>query len=168
MRANCIPLDPAIRVLSRSKKAAARGATSLAGCSLKGRSAPVDLDDDRVALTAAGADRGDAETAAAATQLMDEGADQTGAGGADRVAEGDRPAVDVDVLLADSEDPHRADRDRGEGLVDLPEVDVLGALADLLQGFQRRVAGRPRQVGEVVGDGAVGEDLGKRSLAFLF
>src|SRR6187402_2790441 len=94
MRANCIPLDPAIRVLSRSKKAAARGTTSLAGCSLKG-SAPVDLDHDRVALAAAGADRGDAEAAAAAAQLVHEGADDAGAGSTDRMAEGDRAAVDV-------------------------------------------------------------------------
>src|SRR5690242_18298802 len=103
MRANCIPLDPAIRVLSKSKKAAARGAVSLAGCSLKAGSAPVDLDHDRVALTAAAADRGDAETAAAAAQLVDEGADDAGAGGADRVTEGDRAAVDVDLLLVDAE-----------------------------------------------------------------
>src|SRR3954454_10782735 len=132
MRANCIPLDPAIRVLSRSKKAAARGRPSLTGCSLKVLG-PVDLDHDRVALAAAGADRGDAEAAAAAAQLVDEGADDASAGGADRVPEGDRAAVDVDLLLVDAEHPHRVQRDRGEGLVDLPEVDLVGALADLLQ-----------------------------------
>src|SRR3954447_4853672 len=133
MRANCIPLDPAIRVLSRSKNAAARGAASLAGCSLTVRSAPVDLDDDRVALTAAGADRGDAEAATAAAQLVDEGADDAGAGGANRVPQGDRAAVDVDLLLLDAEHPHRVQRDRGERLVDLPEIDLVGTLADLLQ-----------------------------------
>src|SRR5436853_7249526 len=115
MRANCIPLDPAIRVLSRSKKAAARGALSLAGCSLK--SASVDLDDDRVALATARADRGDTESAAAAAQLVDEGADDAGAGSADRVPEGDRAAVDVDLLLVDAEHPHRVEGDRGERLV---------------------------------------------------
>ena len=48
------------------------------------------------------------------------------AGGADRVAERDRAAVDVDLLLVDAEHPDRVEGDRGEGLVDLPEVDVLG------------------------------------------
>src|ERR1700679_2016818 len=111
-RANCIPEDPAIRVLSRSKKAAPR---------LK--LAPRYFDHDRVALTAAGADRGDAEAAATAAELMNECADDAGSRGADRVAEGDRAAVDVDLLLVDAEHPHRVEGDRGEGLVDLPEVD---------------------------------------------
>src|SRR5680860_1575987 len=91
-----------------------------------------DLDDYGVALASAGADRGDAEPAAATTELVDERTDYARAGGADRVTEGDRAAVDVDVLLIDAEHPHRVERDRGEGLVDLPDVNVLGALADLL------------------------------------
>src|SRR5215203_6630384 len=132
MRANCIPLDPAIRVLSRSKKAAARGGTSLAGCSLKELGA-VDFDHDRVTLTAAGADRGDAETATAAAQLVHEGADDAGARCTDRMAEGDRAAVDVDLLLLDAEHSHRVEGDGGERLVDLPKVDLVWALADLLQ-----------------------------------
>ena len=58
-----------------------------------------------------GADRGTAETAAAALELADEGTDDPGAGGADRVTEGDRPTVDVDLLLVDLEHLHgrRAD-----------------------------------------------------------
>src|SRR3954453_503205 len=56
-RANWNAEDPAISVRSRSKKAAARPATALGA---------VDLDDDGVALAAAGADRGDARAAAAA------------------------------------------------------------------------------------------------------
>src|SRR4051794_10814046 len=107
-RAKGMPDDPAIRVLSRSKKAAAR----LAG----------NLDHDRVALAAAAADRGDAEAASPAAELVDERADDAGAGGADRVPEGDRAAVDVDVLLAHAQHPHRVEGDGGEGLVDLPEV----------------------------------------------
>src|SRR3954447_3540471 len=55
-RANWNAEDPAIRVRSRSKKAAARRATALRA---------VHLDDDGVALTATGADRGDALAAAA-------------------------------------------------------------------------------------------------------
>ena len=86
-------------------------------------------------------------------------------GGADRVAERDRAAVDVDLVLVDAEHPHRVERDRGEGLVDLPEVDVVGRLADLLQRELRRLGRRPRQVGEVVGDGPVGEHRGERLVA---
>ena len=56
------------------------------------------------------------------------------------MAERDRAAVDVDLVLVDAEHPHRVERDRGEGLVDLPEVDVLGRLADLLQRLLGRVA----------------------------
>src|SRR5680860_1120464 len=126
-----------------------------------------DLDDYGVALASAGADRGDAEPAAATTELVDERTDYARAGGADRVTEGDRAAVDVDVLLIDAEHPHRVERDRGEGLVDLPDVDVLGSLADLLQGLPGGVGGGLGEVGEVVGDGPVGEHAGEHGLAFL-
>src|SRR5262245_9962273 len=146
-----------MRVLSRSKKAAARLTGVLA----------VDLDDDRVALTATRADRRDADAATAATELVDERADDAGARSADRVAERDRPAVDVDVVLFDAEHAHRVEGDRGEGLVDLPEVDVLGALADLLQRLLGGVGRGFRQVGEVVGDRAVGEHASQRRAAFL-
>ena len=69
---------------------------------------------------------------------------------------------DVDPVLVDAEHPHRVEGDRVEGLVDLREVDVLGALADLLQRLLGGVGGRLCQVGELVGDGAVGEDAAKR------
>src|SRR5690349_16932628 len=49
-----------------------------------------DLDDHRIALAPTGADRRDAEAAAAAAQLVHEAAEDAGAGGADRVAERDR------------------------------------------------------------------------------
>src|SRR5215213_8917937 len=103
-RANGMPLDPAIRVLSRSKKAAARCKPSSglvlsrptwsrttsalpAPASLRPRQTLFsrversNFYDDRVALAAAAANRRDAEPAAATAQLMDEGADDPGAGG---------------------------------------------------------------------------------------
>ena len=43
------------------------------------------------------------------------------------MAEGDRAAVDVDLVLLDAEHPQRVERDGGERLVDLPEVDVARA-----------------------------------------
>src|SRR5436309_16131901 len=124
-----MPEDPAISVRSRSKKAATR----LTDRRLVVRSLrPVYFQDDCVALAAAAADRGAAEAAPAPTQLVDQGADDARAGGADRVSEGDRAPVHVDLVLFDAEHSHGVDRHRGERLVDLPEVDVLRRLADLL------------------------------------
>ena len=47
-----------------------------------------------------------------------------GAGRADRVADRDSAAVDVDPLVADAEVAHGLDDDRGEGLIDLDQVEV--------------------------------------------
>src|SRR5207244_4963993 len=121
-----MPLDPAISVRSRSKNAAARPAPSPAEAAL----AAIHLEHDRVALSSARADRGAAEAAAPAPKLVDQGAHDPSARGADRVPQGDRAAIDVDLVLVDSEHPHRVERNRREGLVDLPEVDVVGRLAD--------------------------------------
>src|ERR1700759_4671856 len=129
-----------MRVLSRSKNAA-----------LRGPSAAIDLDDHRVALASARADRGAAEAAAATAQLIDQGAEDARARGADGMAQRDRPAVDVDLVLVDAEHPDRVERDRGEGLVDLPQVDVLSAQAGLLQRLLRRLGRGAGKVGEVVG-----------------
>src|SRR6266540_2920326 len=89
-RAKTIPLDPAIRVLSRSKKAApdppppspspSPEMSAAAGGSALGA---VDFEDDGIALAAATADRGAAQAASAALELTDQGADDPGAGGAD-------------------------------------------------------------------------------------
>src|SRR6185436_19578463 len=87
------------------------------------------LDDQRVALVATAAQAGRAEAAAAALQLERQGQDQPGAGHAERVAEGDRPAVDVDDVAGDAELAHRLDADLGERLVDLDEVEVGHGLA---------------------------------------
>ena len=91
-RANCIPDDPAIRVLSRSKNAAPR---------LK--LIPRDFDHARVALAAAGADRGDAEAAAGAAQLVHQRGDDPSPGRTDRMAQGDGAAVRVHDRGVDSE-----------------------------------------------------------------
>src|SRR5581483_8876491 len=74
--------EPSISVRSRSKKAAA------------GASAAIDLDDHRVTLTAARADRGAAQAATAPAQLEHERAEDARARGADRMAERHRATVD--------------------------------------------------------------------------
>src|SRR4051794_4099211 len=97
-RPKCRPDEPAISVLSRSKKAAARPISrSYLGA--------VHFDDDRVALPTAGADRGAAEPAAAATQLVDQRTDDPGTRGPDRVTERDGAPVHVHVLLVDAQHP---------------------------------------------------------------
>src|SRR6185503_2259677 len=115
-------LDPSMRVLSRSKKAAPATWPRLAA---------VHFDDHRVALAAARADRRAAEPAAAAPQLVDERHQDAGAAGADRVAERDRAAVHVHLGLVELKHAHRVERDRGERLVDLEQVDLAGRQARL-------------------------------------
>ena len=65
--------------------------------------AELDLDQERVALAAAGADRRQPEPAATAAQLVHERREDARAGGADRVAERDRSAVDVHRLRIGAE-----------------------------------------------------------------
>src|SRR5207237_654864 len=128
-RAKKIPEDPAMRVLSRSKKAATRspagdalapsrppaprGSRSCTTRPSRGRSSGSGraarsamrtgglghLEDDGVALATARADRRTAQPAAAAPQLEHQAAENAGARGADRVAERDRAAVYVDPVL---------------------------------------------------------------------
>ena len=66
-----------------------------------------------------------------------DGQGQAGARHADRVAEGDGPAVDVDDVTADAEVVGRGQADGGEGLVDLEQVDVAHAEPGLGQGHRR-------------------------------
>src|SRR5690606_26093355 len=71
-------------------------------------------------------------------QLVDEGGQEAGTGGAERVAQGDSPAVDVGPLpqavgiAATVLHAPRADH-RGERLVDLEQVDVVDGEAGALQ-----------------------------------
>src|SRR6185369_13936559 len=82
------------------------------------------LDQDRDALAAADAGRGDAEALLAAPQLQHERQDQTRARRAERVPERDRAAVDVDLVTVQAELLLAAEVLGREGLVDLDEVDV--------------------------------------------
>ena len=95
-------------------------------------------------------------------ELVERRAEQHRAGRAERMAERDRAAVDVDPLGIDPEAADRLQRHRGEGLVDLPEVDV----ADLHAGLGERLArGRGRR-GEhdhrLAADGRHGADARPR------
>src|SRR5947207_11185255 len=122
-----------MRVLSRSKKAAARapsgpapavlamGSRDRAGASAGPRLSAIDLDDERIALAAARANRGAPEPAAAPAQLVDQRAEDASPRDADGVTERHSTSVDVDLLLVDAQHPDRVQRHRGKGLVDLPQ-----------------------------------------------
>ena len=60
----------------------------------------------------------------AALQLVEQRAQDDAAGGAQRVAHRDGAAVDVDAVRVDAQVARRLHRHHGEGLVDLPQVDV--------------------------------------------
>src|SRR5437763_2918089 len=147
--------EPCIRVRSRSKNAAVPASAMAA-------SAAIHLDDHRIALAAARADRGAPETAAPPAQLVHERPEDPCPRGADRVPERDGPAIDVDPVGIDAEHPDRVQGDRRERLVDLPQLDVLGLEPSLLERLPGGLAGRPSQVREVVGDLRLGDDRRER------
>ena len=83
------------------------------------------LEHRRQALADPDAHRRDPVAAAAAAELVQERGGEAGAGAAERVAEGDRAAVDVEALLVDSELADAGEHLRGEGLVQLDQVDLV-------------------------------------------
>ena len=103
------------------------------------------LEDDGEALADADADRGDRDSAAAAGEFVRGVADDAAARGAERVADRDRAAVDVDLLGVEL-GPQLQAREalRREGLVELDEVDVrpgaAGARERAVRGLDRRDA----------------------------
>src|SRR5437763_1831891 len=66
---------------------------------------------------------------------------QPGAGHADRMAQGERATVDVDDLLGHAQLLHRLEADRGEGLVDLDQIEVLDVEVVLAHGVLDGVRG---------------------------
>ena len=55
---------------------------------------------------------------ATALQFVEHGAEDHRAGGAERMAHGNRAAIDVDLVMADVEGLHVAEHDGGKGLVE--------------------------------------------------
>src|SRR3954454_8865108 len=83
------------------------------------------LQDDGEPLADADADRGDRHAAAPALELVRRVADDAAARAAERVADRDRAAVDVDLLGIEVAPQLQAGEAlRGEGLVELDDVDV--------------------------------------------
>ncbi len=102
------------------------------------------LDDRDVGLAAALAHGLQPVAATGALQFAEERRHQARPGGADRMAQGDRAAVDVDPLVGGPGLLHPGQHHGREGLVALEQVDVLDRQAAALQ----RVPGRPDRAGE--------------------
>src|SRR5207245_9352667 len=83
-------------------------------------------DDQGIALATTTTKGCRARMQASALQLMGEREHEAGAAGADRMADGDRAAIDVDTLLVELEHACCIQGDRGKSLVDLYKVDDAG------------------------------------------
>src|SRR6478735_12316279 len=121
-----------------------------------------DFDEECVALAAAGADRGEAEAAAVAAQVVHHRAEDAAAARADRMAESDRAAVDVRGLRVRAEHRDRVERDRGERLVHLDPLHVADRLARLLERLLPRIRRRACKPRELVRNVALRHDRRQR------
>ena len=119
-------------------------------------------------MAAAAAEGGRAGAAAAAGELEGEVQGDAVAGHAERVAHGDGAAVDVDDVGRDAQVVGGGDTDRGEGFVDLEQVDVGDAEAGAVEGRLDRVGRLVEQRGVGPGDLAVADDLRQRGDAEAF
>src|SRR5579863_3289149 len=88
------------------------------------RSISVDTDERCLALRDAAADPCCAISAAATAQLVEECHENSRSAGADRMADRNRSAVDVDPARVDLEHPSARDGDCRKGFVDLHQVEL--------------------------------------------
>src|SRR3954462_2968489 len=123
------------------------------------------VQDQRVALAAAAAQRRGTDAAAPPAQLERQVEDDPGAAHPDRVAEGDGAAVGVDLLRVDAQLAGGDDADRGEGLVELDQVEVLRVDALPRAGLLDGPRGLALQGGVRTGDDAVRADLSEQGAA---
>ena len=87
---------------------------------------------------------------------------EAGAGAAERVAEGDRAAVDVEALLVDAELAGAGEDLGGEGLVELDQVDLVELEAGGGERARDRLDRADPHVGGVDAGDAEGDDPGER------
>src|SRR3984885_15642061 len=115
------------------------------------------LDDRRGAHAPADAQRDERRALAGALELVERRAEDHRAGCAQRMAHGDRAAVDVDLAVVEVERLAKAQHDRGERLVDLEEVDVVNRhprAREHLLGHVDRSCQHDRGLGADVGESA--------------
>src|SRR6185437_14196516 len=96
------------------------------------------LEDRRNPLAAADALRRERVALAFALQKRGGLAGDAGAGGTERMAKRDGAAIEIGFRLVDAELAHAGERLRGEGFIDLDDVDVLDGEAGALQRLLRR------------------------------
>ena len=111
------------------------------------------LDGDGGGFTAADAEGGDAAFQVLRFQRMQQRHDQAGSGRADGVSKRAGAAVDVELVAGNAEIALRRHCHHGEGFVDLEQIDITGAPADLVEQLADR---RDRRGGEPLRFLAVG------------
>src|ERR1700682_666221 len=89
------------------------------------RSSAIDFKQARAALAAADAHRHDAPLCLATAPLLQEVAGQPRAGHPERVADGDRAAVDVVLVGIDAKLVTRIEALAGKGLGEFPNIDIV-------------------------------------------
>ena len=117
------------------------------------------LDNHGAGSTAAVADTDAADLAVLLLEHAEEGGDDPGARAAERVAESDGTAVEVDLLLVDVEELHVGEGDDGEGLIDLVGVDLGLGHAGVLESLGDGESGSGGELGGRVGGVGPAEDL---------
>src|SRR5216684_195069 len=90
-----------------------------------GGGSAIDFEQARAALAAADAHRHDAPLCLAPTALLQEVAGQPRAGHPERVADGDRAAVDVVLVGIDAKLVTGIEALAGKSLVELPNIDIV-------------------------------------------
>src|SRR5690554_3265032 len=150
-----------------SQRAAPRAAVSVTRTRsspklrLMGSAMSGDLDDDGISLTATTTEGGGADSATACHQCVDQSDHETGAGRPERVTQCHGATVDVDPVDRQVEESGRPQRNGGEGLVDLDDVEVGGGETGLLQGDGQGLGGTLVKRGVDTAHLSVGEDPGE-------
>src|SRR5215472_11144901 len=88
----------------------------------------VALDGQGDGIAAAEAESGDAALEVAALEFIEQRKEDARAGSADGMAEGDRAAVDVDLIGIEAELARNGNGGDGEGFVQFHEIDILVAV----------------------------------------
>src|SRR3989442_6096275 len=117
------------------------------------------LEEPRGALAAANAHGHDAVARLRVQHLVGDRAHHAPAGHAERVADRDRAAVPVELLRVEAEPVATVDDLRGEGLVQLPDVDVADLEARAPEELRHREdRADPHLLGRAAGDREAAED----------
>src|SRR5690606_4676351 len=96
----------------------------------------------------ANAKRGNSALSAGLAQRTNQGGQQTGPGGTDGVTQGGRAAMDIHLVMRQTEVFHGCHSDDGKGFVDLVKVDVVSLPVQL---GQQLLDGADRGGGEPLG-----------------